>query len=407
MLIFVDFTEIAQGIYILDPSEVEKTRKIFILPFDIKAKDINNRYISPGFIRKCVPPKKSNKHFEDEIQKKRKRIFNSGLSQLIDKVTDKPHDLSVAESSSLESSQEEKNSSLPAPESILLPEEHLEGFNLFYKIYIEGKAEECLQQFLKHIAFQSDFEAFTLHYYNRTTACYHLLTSQGLDENSIFNYTFDIADKVLQKNDQLYSTIRFEEELKNDVFFSKKFTKQLLNRYTGLIIGFVKIGNLDTALSLFYDLNTKRTTEQITKLFTTFQKSAPLFYPALNRLITSIRPFQILKNDIVQRTLHFLQSYTLNGHRSCTISQIRLLLSSAKDADFSQLKANFMQSIVEKLQPGAKLLDLRRDKLLLLCEMSHKGDVIEIIESSLPENLDYQLQFFHYPEETRNLYQYL
>ena len=260
-----------------DPSEVEKTRKIFILPFDIKAKDINNRYISPGFIRKCVPLKKSNTHFDDEIQKKRKRIFNSGLSQLIDKVTEKPKDPSTTDSPSFESSPENNTSSLPTPESILLPEENLEGFNLFYKLYIEGKPEECLQQFLKQIAFQSDFEAFTLHYYNRTTACYHLLTSHGLEESSIFNYTFDIADKVLKKSEQLYTTIRFEEELKNDVFFSKKFTKELLDRYTGLIIGFVRIGNLDMALSLFYDLNTKRTTEQISKLYTTFENSASLF----------------------------------------------------------------------------------------------------------------------------------
>ena len=110
---------------------------------------------------------------------------------------------------------------------------------------------------------------------------------------------------------------------------------------------------------------------------------------------------------MVQRTLHFLQSYTLNGHRSCTISRIRLLLSSSTEVDFFQLKSEFMQTLKDKLKPGAKLLDLRHDKLMLLCEVCYKSDIMEMIESSLPETLDYQLQYFHYPEEARNLYQYL
>ncbi|MCB1160359.1 MAG: hypothetical protein KDK45_22845, partial [Leptospiraceae bacterium] len=60
-----------------------KTRKIFLLPFDLKAKDLKNTFITPSIIRKARKKSEEENQLPPQIESKRNRIFNPELKSLI------------------------------------------------------------------------------------------------------------------------------------------------------------------------------------------------------------------------------------------------------------------------------------------------------------------------------------
>lgn len=377
----------------------EKTRKIFILPFDIKEKDIANRYISPGFIRKSRQQNQvSNSHFTEEIQKKRQRIFNSGLSQLIDKVSDTPDESGY------------QPETIPPPSqpsyqlSSLFDTSQIELYNLFYNIYIQAQPSESIQSYLKTQVQSCDIDSFILHYYNRIDASYHPLLHHNIDENTIINYTFDISDKTIQKTEERYRTIKFTEYLEKDAFLAKKFSQQLLEKYIGMIIGFLTIGNQQIAISLFYDLNTKRSPEKISNFYHSLQENETFLYPSLNQLINQHNYIDRKKSDLLTRALYFLRSYTRNGHRPCKIYEISIH-SSNGSGNLSQYKQDIFQKLQDKLQ--IKYLDIQYDKFLLLSDKLTTNEIEKSLQEIMPKPLDFSLLSFNYPQDSHNLYRYL
>ena len=365
-----------------------QTRKIFILPFDLKARDINNKFISPGFIKECSVELQSKTGLNPFIEKKRSKIFNPELSKLIEKVT------GVKESDSL-------NTKL----ANFIPSVSKDNYGFFHTLFVEGDEKTGLSRYIENILKNTDFSIFCIHLLNEYTNCYEPILFSGLTDVEVSNYIFVEGDKIFSDKQQDFEMIRFDEENRNNPFFEKKFSSNLFKTYQGLYISFKKYADVKISISLFFHPQTKRDNTIITQIFSEIEFSLSGLYPAYKKIQDSMVPVVPENNfleELVQEVIHF----TKNGSRACYFTKITIQ-SSTITPNFNTIKLTLVSEL-DSLLHGEynKIIEYSYNEIIILSTENCIAEVRERTKEVLGTDISYALSNLRYPDEGRNLYLY-
>lgn len=284
----------------------------FILPFDIA----EQMFIAPAFLRRGGVSFSVNSP-DERISQKRESIFTEELKEIVEDVRNRPNtqgQTRVPEIDWVEN--------LPDRERRKL----LETLDRLY--LEETELKECLEDYFTSLLSQSKCSGFAIHLYVQPEGCFIPMASAGIDPETQINMVFLFEDKFLEnEKGKNYVLLNLHGELREDIFFTKKFTDRDLNRFTSVLSYSLESADLPYRVFMFY-------TEIPDEI--TIEKNRELVFGALEPLKPFLDETALERNwppnrdkrDLLASQIHLLKMATHGGHDPCYIQKYHLLVDN-------------------------------------------------------------------------------
>lgn len=373
-----------------------KRKHIYLLPFEIEGKG----FITPSTLKSGKQAKRAeddplqNELYPDEIRKKRNEIFNNELEAVIGKVVGQDIDGMT---------QIEKDmdiwlkNNLPDDRTFAICE------NIYFrkKIYPENIAKVLTEHLKIH-----EIHSFAVILLNEKSGCYFPVIYNGIDDLTAINLVFTFECEYLQEADGI---IKIDNELKENVFFKKKFSPNDLKRFSGIeAIRLNEIG-LECYCLLFHESldahNKIETSPNLTKEIKNdllINLITPLI-PALNQIHSELNQIQNNDNQLLLiNVFNSFRQFIYNGKTKCLIHKINII-NFHQIENGSAVKHEVMKALSLVLDRTNVIIENKVDGFILLTRTIEKRDLLTIIQN---QNIQYQLETLRFPENGKNLFSY-
>ncbi|MDF3822023.1 hypothetical protein P3G55_19110 [Leptospira sp. 96542] len=318
------------------------------------------------------------------IQKKRETIFNPELKELVDLVKSPSASFAAQK-----------------PEFSNIPEEKKFEYSLIDKIYRGNEISiDGIVNYTKNFIARFGSPRFSYMFLNDALGSYHSQISSGLDYNTRSNLIFLHRDPYLQFDENGFTMIEVDENVRLNRFISKKFSWEILIQ-TEAIIAFEldSLGFYGVFMVLLNKEEKQKFLDSHKRMI--FDKLKQVI-PALHVLVEKEEKNpEFLENGLSWMVRSFLQS-TLGGKSASFVFKIFWPEYDPK-SEQNELKDSFMESIEKLLEGRDRLMETSPNTAVIISVKDIYNDIKKLLKT-LP--FRYELKSMKFPDDGQNYYLY-
>ncbi|MCE9499769.1 MAG: hypothetical protein K8R21_04620 [Leptospira sp.] len=370
-------------------------KRIFILPFDLQNE--RNQYLTPAYLNRSGTEEiREEKKIPEKVTEIRSRIFTPELKSLIEK-TEKP---------SIEKQTEDplllryanwfRN---------LIPEKSEKLYDALNALYDKEYSDKEALNYLNAIAARVGSHAYTVHIHQKVFGCYSAAYSNGIDYITKNNMLFESDDPYLGKNKESILDISFDIRHIQDQFFLKKFSKEILSSYAGLLAIPLQSQGIDGYFMLFYEPGYDRSSNNLETVLKMVEAMIHPIIPVLSGIAANKFQINIPDNDILVKLYHSMKEVSEAGTQSCTVLRI-VLRNYFATPDREVIRNEIITGVLPILSETERITEVSPSEIIVFYRNTEEAAIREIVLEKNKNSFDISFQAHKFPDEGKNYYTY-
>ena len=370
-------------------------KRIFILPFDIGSE--KNSYLTPAFLNRAISEENIlEKKMPAILSEMRDRIFNPELKDLIKKTERPPAGRSPEDSVFLRYAKWFKR---------LIPEKNEKVYHALNTLYDKDFSDQEVLSYLNAIVTRFGMKAFTIHIHQKVFGCYSIAYSGGIDVITRNNLLFESDDQYLGKCKDGIIHIGFDISHIQDKFFLKKFSKEILSSYSGLLALPLQNHGIDGFFILFYPQEYNRGNENLQDLRKMIDAMIHPIVPVISGIAVNKFQVNIPDNDILVKLYHLMKEVTEGGSQKCSVIKLSFLNYPAIQ-NRESLRMEIISGVERALAETERVAEVSASEFLIFIRNTDEKIIREIILDKNKNSFDISFQSQRFPDEGKNYYTY-